>query len=308
MQIVHDISIPQPQAAVATIGFFDGVHAGHRFLLSQVKAEAEARGMLTAVVTFPVSPAVVMRPEVKLPLLSTPFEKLELLQAAGVDTCILLPFTQELAALTARQFMQRLSERYGIRALVIGYDHRFGHHRSEGFEDYVRYGRELGMEVIQAKEYGEEKVSSSVIRRLLGEGRIEQANRLLGYPYYIEGSVTEGHQVGRHIGFPTANLLPASPDKLVPADGVYIVRATVRGEHRRGILNIGHRPTLHNGPERSIEVHLLEFEGDLYGQPLRIELMKFLRPERKFDSIEALTEQIKLDKQQANNYLINEDF
>jgi riboflavin kinase/FMN adenylyltransferase len=302
MQIIHDISIPQPRASVATIGFFDGVHAGHRFLLRQVETEAAARGMLTAVVTFPVSPARVMRPEVELPLLSTPFEKLEMLEAAGVDTCILLPFTPELAALTARQFMQLLAGRYGIRALVIGYDHRFGHHRSEGFEDYVRYGRELGMEVIQAKEYGPEKVSSSVIRRLLGEGKIEDANRLLGYPYYIEGTVVEGHQVGRHIGFPTANLRPASADKLVPGDGVYVAGVDVEGAHYRGILNIGHRPTLHNGPERSIEVHLLDFEGDLYSRPLRIELYRYLRPERKFDTTEALAEQIKLDKQQANNY------
>jgi len=258
--------------------------------------------MLTAVVTFPVSPARVMRPEVELPLLSTPFEKLEMLEAAGVDTCILLPFTPELAALTARQFMQLLAGRYGIRALVIGYDHRFGHHRSEGFEDYVRYGRELGMEVIQAKEYGPEKVSSSVIRRLLGEGKIEDANRLLGYPYYIEGTVVEGHQVGRHIGFPTANLRPASADKLVPGDGVYVAGVDVEGAHYRGILNIGHRPTLHNGPERSIEVHLLDFEATCTAARCASNCIDTCAPSGSLIPPRPLAEQIKLDKQQANNY------
>jgi riboflavin kinase/FMN adenylyltransferase len=245
-----------------------------------------------------------MHPEVRIPMLSTPFEKLTLLEAAGVDTCILLPFTSQLAALSAREFMSLLKERYGIQGLVVGYDHRFGHNRSEGFEDYVRYGRELGMEVIQALEFGEEKVSSSAIRRLLAEGAIEQANRLLGYTYYIDGLVTEGHQVGRQLGFPTANLLPV-PDKLVPADGVYVVRATVEEQTFKGILNIGHRPTLDNGPERSIEVHLLHFEGDIYAQPLRIDFLHYLRAERKFDSLEALTRQIGEDKAEAERIFVD---
>jgi riboflavin kinase/FMN adenylyltransferase len=200
--------------------------------------------------------------------------------------------------------MSLLKERYGIQGLVVGYDHRFGHNRSEGFEDYVRYGRELGMEVIQALEFGEEKVSSSAIRRLLAEGAIEQANCLLGYTYYIDGLVTEGHQVGRQLGFPTANLLPV-PDKLVPADGVYVVRATVEEQTFKGILNIGHRPTLDNGPERSIEVHLLHFEGDIYAQPLRIDFLHYLRAERKFDSLEALTRQIGEDKAEAERIFVD---
>jgi riboflavin kinase/FMN adenylyltransferase len=290
---------------VATIGFFDGVHSGHRFLLSQVREEAAARGLSTSVVTFPVSPSVVMRPEASVALLSTPFEKLELLDAAGVDTCILLPFTPQLAALTARQFMGLLKERYGVQALVIGYDHRFGHNRCEGFDDYVRYGREIGMEVIQAREFDRAKVSSSAIRSLLAEGEVERANRLLGYPYYIEGIVTEGHRVGRRLGFPTANLLPDSPDKLVPAEGVYVVKATVDGTPYKGILNIGHRPTLHNGPERSIEVHLLHFEGDIYARPLRIDFLRFLRKEHRFDTVEELADQISRDKAEAEQTFVD---
>jgi riboflavin kinase/FMN adenylyltransferase len=305
MQIIHEIPAPALRPSVATIGFFDGVHSGHRFLLRQVEDEAAACGMTTSVITFPVSPAVVMRPEASVPLLSTPFEKLERLEDAGVDTCILLPFTPQLAALTAREFMGLLQERYGVQALVIGYDHRFGHNRCEGFDDYVRYGKEMGMEVIQAKEFGEEKVSSSAIRTLLAKGGVEQANRLLGYTYYIEGIVTEGHQVGRHIGFPTANLLPNSPDKLVPAEGVYVARATVGGHVYKGILNIGHRPTLDNGPERSIEVHLLDFEGDIYAQPLRIEFLHYLRAERRFDTMEQLASQINKDKAEAERIFVD---
>jgi riboflavin kinase/FMN adenylyltransferase len=308
MNLIHDL-YPTPQSPkVATIGFFDGVHTGHRFLLEQVKREARARGVKSAVVTFPASPAAVMHPEAKVSLLNTPFEKLDHLERVGVDECVMMPFTPELAALTARQFMQLLKERYGILALVIGYDHRFGHNRSEGFDDYVRYGRELGVEVVQATEYDGAKVSSSAIRRLLAEGQMEPANRLLGYTYYIEGVVTEGYQMGRRIGFPTANLLPDEPDKLVPADGVYAVRVQLQCNWWNGVLNIGHRPTLHNGPERSIEVHLLDFKGDVYALPLRIEFLHYLRREQMFASVEELAGQIELDKQQAKQYfIVNED-
>jgi riboflavin kinase/FMN adenylyltransferase len=151
-------------------------------------------------------------------------------------------------------------------------------------------------------------VSSSAIRRLLAEGQMEPANRLLGYTYYIEGVVTEGYQMGRRIGFPTANLLPDEPDKLVPADGVYAVRVQLQCNWWNGVLNIGHRPTLHNGPERSIEVHLLDFKGDVYALPLRIEFLHYLRREQMFASVEELAGQIELDKQQAKQYfIVNED-
>ena len=251
----------------ATIGFFDGVHHGHRYLIQQVRAVAARRGCLSAVVTFPVHPCKVMRPEFCPPLLNTTQEKLGLLEATGLDDAILLDFTPDLASLSAYEFMKLLKERYQVVALVIGYDHRFGHNRSEGFDDYVRYGDELGMEVVPAMAFYEAEeenaVSSSSIRKLLLAGKLTEANICLGYPYFLQGTVVGGYQVGRSIGFPTANLHVDCPDKLVPADGVYAVKVQLGDACYGGMLSIGLRPTLNNGTDRSIEVHIFDFKDDI---------------------------------------------
>mgnify|MGYP003300568314 FL=1 len=283
----------------ATIGFFDGVHRGHRFLLEQVKEEAAGKGLCPSVITFPTHPRQVLQPDFHPQLLSTPAEKLHLLEEAGIANCILLPFTAELSRLSAKEFMLLLRTEYNVRTLVIGYDHRFGHNRLESFEDYVRYGQELDIDIVQARAYTQEnaKVSSSAIRELLSQGEVHTASRLLGYPYPLEGTVTDGYRVGRKIGFPTANLRVDHPCKLVPAEGVYAVKVEVEGQQHLGMLNIGHRPTLNNGADRSIEVHILDFAGDIYRQNIRIEFLRFLRPETKFASIEELISQIEKDKE-----------
>ena len=283
----------------ATIGFFDGVHRGHRFLLEQVKEEAAGKGLCPSVITFPTHPRQVLQPDFHPQLLSTPEEKLHLLEEAGIANCILLPFTAELSRLSAKEFMLLLRTEYNVRTLVIGYDHRFGHNRLESFEDYVRYGQELDIDIVQARAYTQEnaKVSSSAIRELLSQGEVHTASRLLGYPYPLEGTVTDGYRVGRKIGFPTANLRVDHPFKLVPAEGVYAVKVEVEGQQHLGMLNIGHRPTLNNGADRSIEVHILDFAGDIYRQNIRIEFLHFLRPETKFASIEELISQIEKDKE-----------
>lgn len=283
----------------ATIGFFDGVHRGHRFLLEQVKEEAAGKGLCPSVITFPTHPRQVLQPDFHPQLLSTPAEKLHLLEAADIANCILLPFTAELSRLSAKEFMLLLRTEYNVRTLVIGYDHRFGHNRLESFEDYVRYGQELDIDIVQARAYTQEnaKVSSSAIRELLSQGEVHTASRLLGYPYPLEGTVTDGYRVGRKIGFPTANLRVDHPFKLVPAEGVYAVKVEVEGQQHLGMLNIGHRPTLNNGADRSIEVHILDFAGDIYRQNIRIEFLRFLRPETKFASIEELISQIEKDKE-----------
>lgn len=284
---------------VATIGFFDGVHQGHRFLINQVKEVADAYGLCSSVITFPTHPRKVLQPEFCPLLLSTPDEKLRLLEETGIDHCILLPFTLELSRLSAYEFMHLLREEYNIRALVIGYDHRFGHNRSETFEDYQRYGKELGIHIVRAEAYteGEDKVSSSVVRRLLAQGDVTSASTLLGYPYPLEGRVTDGYKVGRKIGFPTANLAISHPDKLIPCEGVYAVSVYVEGEKYAGMLNIGHRPTLNNGTNLSIEVHILGFAGNIYHQPIRLELLHFLRHEMKFESVDELVLQMQKDKE-----------
>ena len=283
----------------ATIGFFDGVHRGHRFLLEQVKEEAAGKGLCPSVITFPTHPRQVLQPDFHPQLLSTPAEKLHLLEEAGIANCILLPFTAELSRLSAKEFMLLLRTEYNVRTLVIGYDHRFGHNRLESFEDYVRYGQELDINIVQARAYTQEnaKVSSSAIREQLSQGEVHTASRLLGYPYPLEGTVTDGYRVGRKIGFPTANLRVDHPLKLVPAEGVYAVKVEVEGQQHLGMLNIGHRPTLNNGADRSIEVHILDFAGDIYRQNIRIEFLRFLRPETKFASIEELISQIEKDKE-----------
>lgn len=299
MTIIEDTNPQTLPNTVATIGFFDGVHLGHRFLIRQVKMAASQCGWCSSIITFSVHPRQVIQSEYQPQLLSSPEEKIELLASTEVDNCILLPFTHELSMLTAREFMQLLYENYKVRMLVIGYDHRFGHNRAETFEDYCRYGQELGIHIIQATAYTQEqdKISSSAIRRSLLSGNISTAKKYLGYNYFLEGTIVDGYKVGRKIGFPTANLRIDFPHKLIPSVGVYAVCVSVNGQDYKGMLNIGHRPTLNNGNDLSIEVHILDFQGDIYNQKMRIEFIEFLRPEMKFNSVDELILQIQKDKE-----------
>lgn len=306
MEIRSDINHQPLPPTVATIGFFDGVHRGHRFLINQVKKAAVKNGLCSALVTFPVHPRQVMQSTYRPQLLSSPKEKLELLETTGVDYCILLPFTQELSKLSAREFMQLLRDKFNIRMLVIGYDHRFGHNRSDSFEDYCRYGKELDIYIVRARAYtdGEDKISSSVIRQLLKEGEVGQAAKFLGYNYYLDGTVVDGYKVGRKIGFPTANLQVDCSDKLIPSEGVYAVYVYVEGKKWAGMLNIGHRPTLNNGKDLSIEVNILHFSEDIYHKEMRIEFVKYLRPEEKYDTIDALIAQMHKDREETAKILL----
>ena len=301
MNIIGDTYPQALPPTVATIGFFDGVHLGHRYLINQVKIAASQCGWCSSIITFPVHPRQVIQSDYQPQLLSSPEEKIELLDQTGVDNCILLPFTLELSKLTAWEFMQLLYNKYKVRMLVIGYDHRFGHNRAETFEDYCRYGRELGIHIMQATAYTQEqdKVSSSAIRRALLSGDVMTAKKYLGYNYFLEGTVVGGYQVGRKIGFPTANLRVDFPNKLIPYIGVYAVRVHAAGQQWKGMLSIGYRPTLNNGDDLSIEVHILDFEGDIYHQKMRLEFIEFLRPEIKFDSIDELVLQMHKDKEET---------
>ncbi len=301
MNIIRDTHPQVLIPSVATIGFFDGVHLGHRHLINQVKMAASLNGWCSSIITFPVHPRQVIQSNYQPSLLSSPEEKIELLASTGIDNCILLPFTRELSQLTAWEFMQLLYDKYKVRMLVIGYDHRFGHNRIETFEDYCRYGRELGIHIMQATAYTQEqdKVSSSAIRRALLSGDVMIAKKYLGYNYFLEGTIVSGYQVGRKIGFPTANLRVDYPYKLIPSIGVYAVYVYVNGQKYKGMLNIGHRPTLNNGTDLSIEVHILNFEGDIYHQTMRIEFIDFLRIEAKFQNTDELASQILKDKEAA---------
>lgn len=307
MKVISDINRHQPlPPSVATIGFFDGVHRGHRFLINQIKEVAAKDGLCSALVTFPVHPRQVIQTSYRPQLLSSPQEKLELLASTGIDYCILLPFTTELSLLSAREFMQLLRDQFNIRTLIVGYDHRFGHNRSESFEDYCRYGEELGIYIVRARAYtdGEDKISSSVIRQLLKEGDVGRAAKFLGYNYYLDGTVVDGYKVGRKIGFPTANLKVDCPNKLIPSEGVYAVYVYVEGKKWAGMLNIGHRPTLNNGTDLSIEVNILHFSDDIYHKEMRLEFVKFLRPEEKYDTVDALIAQMHIDREETARLLL----
>lgn len=306
MEIIRDIDKINIEPCVATIGFFDGVHQGHRFLINQIKAVARAKGLRSALITFSAHPRKVMQKDYQPQLLSTPKEKAELLATTGVDYCIVLDFTPEIARLTACEFMEDiLKKKLNVASLVIGYDHRFGHNRAEGFDDYYQYGTKIGMEVLRAKAciINDVNVSSSVIRLFLQEGEIDMATKCLGYNYYLDGTVVDGYKVGRTIGFPTANLKVEDQDKLVPADGVYAVKVTVSGQEYMGMLDIGHRPTFNNGTNKSIEVNILDFNSDIYEQFIRITFIRRIRSDIKFKKVEDLIAQLHRDEAEVRRIL-----
>lgn len=306
---------------VATIGFFDGVHKGHQFLLHQVMEEAKKVGGTAMCVTFDCAPRMVVEQtkgrELSMQLLTTQTEKTLLLHQVGIEDVKMLHFTPEMVKMSAYVFMDKvLKQTMDVGVLVIGYDHRFGHNREEGFEDYVRYGEKLGIRVVQAQAYEEDfiTVSSSLIRETLLQGRIADSRKLLGYDYFIDGVVVNGFKVGRKLGYPTANIeVPA--EKLIPCDGVYAVQAALnpsltlpQGEGKRnpplynGMLNIGWRPTF-NGNRRTIEVNLFDFDGNIYSEHITLRFIDFLRPEQKFESPEALIRQLAIDEQKAREVL-----
>lgn len=303
-----------PIMKIATIGFFDGVHRGHQHLCRQLRSLAGTDGS-TLVLTFDRHPQRVLGRRDAPALLTSNAEKAYFLEnVCGIDDVVFLDFTVEMAALSARDFMETyLRDTYGVTHLVIGYDHHFGrplrdafgNRIDEGFDDYQRYGRELGIEVVLATELpGDEHVSSSAIRHCLGEGDVAAANRLLGYDFCLTGTVTSGHQVGRKIGFPTANLVPLDDSILIPAPGVYVTRAYVFGRDFPAVTNIGHRPTLNNGEELSVETHFLGVERmpDLYEQRIMVTFFERLRDEQRFDSVDDLKAQIARDIEAATNY------
>lgn len=304
MEVIRDIPTTFPPPCVATIGFFDGVHAGHRFLIEQVKELATTNDLHSAVITFPVHPRKVMNSYYKPDLLTTYEEKIELLGSTGIDYCFVPEFTSGLSLYTAREFMQHiLKEKYNVHTLVVGYDHQFGHNRSEDFNDYVRFGKELNIDVVRARacSIGDVHTSSSVIRRLLHEGEVEKAAHCLGYSYSLDGFVAGGYKIGRSIGFPTANLRIDNPEKLIPMNGVYAVKVEVKGETHYGMLNIGFRPTFANGSDRSIEVHILQFDSDIYDAPIRISFIRYLRSEMKFNTKEELRLQLAKDAEMVSS-------
>lgn len=299
--------VERPVSCVATIGFFDGVHLGHRYIISKVVEYARREGLASMVVTFERHPRQVLHSDWCPQLLSTLDEKVEQLSQTGIDFLVVLQFDESMASLSAHDFMHDiLWQRLGVKVLVTGYDNRFGHNRTEGFDDYVRYGREMGMAVVQGDpiEVSSIRVSSSKVRRLLAEGLVEQAAECLGRPYMLSGRVVCGEHIGREMGFPTANLQLADDGKLIPASGVYAVKVKLEGsaELYHGMMNIGSRPTF-GGQHQTLETHIFHFGGDIYGQQMTVLFVSRLRSEKRFDSREALMLQLESDLHQAEEKL-----
>lgn len=283
-----------PTAAV--IGFFDGVHRGHLHLVDTLLAQARQRSLRPIAVTFDRPPRQVLQPQWQPQLLTTAEERRRLLSESGLEQVVMLDFTPELAQLTAREFMQQvLLGQLGVRLLVVGYDTRFGHNLQETADDYLRYGRELGMEVVQATAL--EGCSSTQIRQLMAAGHVTEAAQLLGRPYTLTGTVVRGLGNGHRIGFPTANMQPDSADKIVPARGVYATRARVDDERwLLAMTDIGMRPTF-SGQQLTIETHILDEQRTLYGHHLELKFCRWLRQEQRFTTPEALARQLAIDRE-----------
>lgn len=298
------------EPCVATIGFFDGVHLGHRHIINKVVETARRENLLSTVVTFDRHPRQVLCPDWHPQLLSTLKEKTELLSQTGIDQLVVLSFDESMAALSAYDFMDKvLLQQLGVKILVTGYDNHFGHRQAgitEGFDDYVRYGHEMGMKVLQGDPFdaGAVRVSSSKVRNLLMEGRVELATECLGRPYILTGTVVSGEHIGTGMGYPTANLQLTDANKLIPAAGAYAVSVFTEGSFtpKFGMMNIGSRPTF-GGTHQTLEVHILHFADNVYNQQLTVSFISRLRSEMKFESREALMNQLETDACQAEKIL-----
>jgi riboflavin kinase/FMN adenylyltransferase len=300
MKIYHHIDEFMPlKNAVVTIGTFDGVHQGHRQIIAGIKELAQQTGGETVILTFFPHPRMIIHPENQdLRLITTIHERAALLEQLGVDHLIITPFSRDFSNQTAEAYIRDiLVNKIGTRKIIIGYDHRFGKDRQGGLVDLQRAAPVYGFEVIEIPEQDINNVAVS-------NADIEQANTFLGYPFFITGKVIRGNQIGRQLGYPTANLLVEENYKLIPGDGIFAVTVQLNHEIFKGMAYIGHRPTI-NGMTRNIEVNIFDFNQDIYNQTLRMNFLNFVRHDVKFSSLEELKEQLAQDKLDVQKLLNN---
>lgn len=291
--------------SVITIGTFDGVHVGHKKILEKITQSAKELNCESVVLTFFPHPRMVLQEKSEVKLLNTVQEKTDLLKQIGIDNLIIHPFDQEFSRLSAEDFVKTiLVNQLNIQKIIIGHDHRFGRNRTANIDDLILYGKEYGFEVeqISAQEINENAVSSTKIRNAILDGNCSLTKSYLGYNYFFSGKVVQGKQLGRTIGFPTANIQIEEDYKLIPKNGVYLVSSVISGKLIYGMMNIGTRPTV-NGINQTIEVHYLDFNADLYNQNITVEVIDYIRNEHKFDSLDDLKNQIKKDKAQSLFYI-----
>ncbi len=301
MIVSNSFEVLREQRSTVTIGTFDGVHVGHQKIIKHLVEIAKSKGLKSVVLTFFPHPRTVLNSELDIKLLNTIEEKSKLLDELGVDDLIVLPFTKEFSNQTALEFVQNiLVNGLGVAHLVVGYDHRFGNNREADVNDLVALGLQFNfvVEQIDAQDIAEVTISSTKIRNALQNGEVELASKYLGYEYNLVGKVIHGQALGRQLGYPTANLQLENDEKITPKNGVYAVRVNWNSKAFDGMMNIGYNPTL-SDQGISFEVHLFDFEGDLYGENLEVHFVSRLRNEIKFDDIEALKSQLLVDKNRA---------
>lgn len=308
MRIYYSLEDFEPvENLVATIGTFDGVHRGHRKLIDRIRQIAVGVEGETLILTFFPHPRMVLYPEEHgVKLLNTAKEKITLLEESGIDHLVIQPFDREFSEMTAEDFVRKiLVKKLKIKKLVIGYDHHFGRSREGSFEDLLRLAPkgDFVVEKIEEEDVNDIAISSTRIRKALEAGDIETANVFLGRPYSLTGMVTQGNRIGRTLGFPTANIHVAESYKLIPGAGVYLAAADLPNERYHALVNIGYRPTLEENGELRVEAYLLDFDREIYGSTITIHLLKRLRDDRKFASLEELSKQIHNDMVEALSYL-----
>ncbi|WP_369752734.1 bifunctional riboflavin kinase/FAD synthetase [Flavobacterium sp. WC2409] len=306
MKIFHSIKdFSSPKKTILTLGTFDGVHVGHKKILERIIQNTANKKYESLVLTFFPHPRMVLQEQSEIKLLNTIPEKINLLEKIGIENLVIHPFDETFSRLTAEEFVSTvLVDQFHIHKIIIGHDHRFGRNRTANIDDLINFGKQYGFEVeqISVQEINDLSVSSTKIRNALLEGNMNLANEYLGYDYFLTGTIFKGKQLGRTIGFPTANLKIEENYKLIPLNGVYIVKSTIAQKTVYGMMNIGFNPTV-KGESLSIEIHYLDFDADLYDQKVTVSILKYLRPEEKFDSVDTLKKQLQKDKEATIAYI-----
>ena len=302
-------SFKSTQKTIVTLGTFDGMHIGHQAILNKLKLQKKIYGYETLVLTFFPHPRMVLKTDHQISLLNTIDERIKLIDHFGIDHLVVQEFTQDFANLSAEEFVKTvLVDQFNIGKIIIGYDHRFGKNRSADIHDLIEFGKKYHFDVeqISAEELNDVSVSSTKIRNALNAGNVALAKTYLGYPYMVSGKVVSGKQLGRTIGYPTANIQVAEDYKLIPAIGVYVVGVTVKGDDYYGMLSVGTNPTV-GGTEKTVEVYIFDFNDTIYDEEITVRFLTKIRDEENFGSIDLLIEALKNDEVFSRNFLSNID-
>ncbi|MFM2213819.1 MAG: Riboflavin biosynthesis protein RibF [Bacteroidota bacterium] len=306
MKIVHSIqAYTSAKPTIVTIGTFDGVHLGHKKIIEQITAKAKELHCESLVLTFFPHPRAVLQEGTEMKQLSTLDEKIKLLKQSGIDHLVIHPFDKEFSRLTAEAFVKEvLVDTFNLKKIIIGYDHRFGRNRTANIDDLIAFGLAYDFEVAQisAEEINAVAISSTKIRTALEGGNVGLANEYLGYEYSLTGTVARGQQLGRTLGYPTANIVVKEDYKLIPQNGVYVAKSEIAGKTVYGMMNIGTRPTV-DGTSQTIEIYFFDLNQDLYDQTLTVSFLHRMRAEQKFESLDALKNQLALDKSTALSFI-----